>query len=671
MTLGNFLNDGKSKKLKNQNNQKEMVIQDLLLPVQNSKERTEDITHVIMHCISNVDNNSQDPYNVNAIYNRLRDKGLSTHYMIDREGTIFKLTNENRVAYHAKKDDMPSFPVYPKEVDQYSIGIELLGIRTQGETSDILTKEAYDSIDVSNIEWTNEQYGSLGLLLGDIYKRNPSIVRDGIFGQASNVAGRPFAYSHDSTRYTHNPNWMEGIKDTAKLSELSIPGTHDSMAYKTEVPATDHVYTQSMSLETQLDSGIRFLDMRCRYIDGSFAMHHGPYYLDAMFGDVLNIVTKFLGENPSETILMRVKQEHSEVSDQVFNETLQEYMDRYPTFFWDSKNGSIKNPILGGMRGKIVILRNVNGSDVGLNYPHNFNIQDEYKLDSNWSLYDKWLKVKNHLNNAKQAYPNGSGEAYINYLNGSTGKLPVYPYFVASGHSSPGTWAPRLSTGLTTPGWAHSYPDFPRTTCFLGICTISFEGTNILATDYITKNKLKYAGIVVSDFPGPDLINAVIKVNNHLLGSEVPGDVYQIVTSLNDTSVVDLNRSDNEVTLWSDNGEDNQKWKFVYDEKEGKYLIESMTEENLLLAWNGSHYPRKVVVKQKPAYKPYPDECYWTLRSLGGDYYEIINKGQRVYPGDYMPLWLDVDHSGTTNGTKITVHESNSTKAQKFKLRRV
>ncbi|MBN3522664.1 phosphatidylinositol-specific phospholipase C [Paenibacillus apiarius] len=320
-------------------------------------------------------------------------------------------------------------------------------------------------------------------------------------------------YSHDATADYQNPNWMGLIKEDARLSDLSIPGTHDSMAYKTSQPATDHVYTQSMTLNTQLNSGIRFLDIRCRYVDGSFALHHGPYYLDAMFGDVLNEVTDFLKRNPSETVLMRIKQEHSSVSNQVFNDTLQGYMDRYPGYFWDSRNGAITNPALGEMRGKIVILRNVAGSNIGIDYARQFDIQDNYTVSTNWDLYQKWLDVKKQLQKANDSHQQGSKTKFINYLSG--GNI-AYPYFVASGHSSPGTSAPRLATGLTTPGWSDSYPDFPRTDCFIGICTIAFEGTNVLTTDYIANHNLEYTGIVAADFPGKGLIENIINANKNL-----------------------------------------------------------------------------------------------------------------------------------------------------------
>lgn len=165
------------------------------------------------------------------------------------------------------------------------------------------------------------------------------------------------------------------------------------------------------------------------------------------------------------------------------------------------------------MRGKIVILLNVGGSNIGLNYSDDFHIQDDYNLSTNWDLYDKWLRIKAHLQTTNTAHRNGEHTKFINYLSGSGGS---FPYFVASGHNNPATGASRLATGLTTPGWKNSYPDFPRVNCFLGICTIALEGTNVLTTDYLAANFFDYAGIVVADFPGRDLINQVIQTNKKL-----------------------------------------------------------------------------------------------------------------------------------------------------------
>ncbi|MED1304786.1 insecticidal delta-endotoxin Cry8Ea1 family protein, partial [Bacillus pacificus] len=57
---------------------------------------------------------------------------------------------------------------------------------------------------------------------------------------------------------------------------------------------------------------------------------------------------------------------------------------------------------------------------------------------------------------------------------------------------------------------------------------------------------------------------------------------YQIITSLNDRSVVDLNQSNNNVTLWNNNGGNNQKWKFVYNPSTREYQIKNLANENLV-----------------------------------------------------------------------------------------
>src|SRR5438874_2499396 len=65
-------------------------------------------------------------------------------------------------------------------------------------------------------------------------------------------------YSHDSSIGYNNSDWMGALPDQLRLSELSIPGTHDSMSFH----GGDAVQTQSMPLSTQLESGIRVLDIR-------------------------------------------------------------------------------------------------------------------------------------------------------------------------------------------------------------------------------------------------------------------------------------------------------------------------------------------------------------------------------------------------------------------------
>lgn len=344
------------------------------------------------------------------------------------------------------------------------------------------------------------------------------------------VAHEHPGYRYDASIGTRNPDWMAAYPDSLRISELSIPGTHDTMS---DGPGGHIVQNQTASLQEQLLAGVRALDIRCRHIGDRFAMHHGSQFLGTFFGnDVLRVCQDFLKAHPGETILMRIKSEHTEEGNtREFYETFEWYRSQYPSLFWSP--GDSDNPALGEVRGKVVVLKNFNSfEDYGINWPSALGkatgagaddrgVQDWYALTTNWDLYEKWTYVRDHL---KRARDGDSNQLYFNWLSAAYGS---FPYFVASGHSNPATGAPRLSTGLTTPGWKDSYPDFPRVNCFLGICTIAFEGTNVLTTDklnlwYFFGKWLGFdphprVGIIYADFPGPGLINAVIRTNQNLL----------------------------------------------------------------------------------------------------------------------------------------------------------
>ena len=256
---------------------------------------------------------------------------------------------------------------------------------------------------------------------------------------------------------------MKNIRDNAKLSELALPGTHDSATFSAE-NVKNIAKTQTLNFSQQLEFGIRVLDLRIRQTGDRFALHHGALFLNSMFGDALNEIDYFLDKYPSETVLIRLKEDHKPDTNntQTLRKTLNTYLERHAKHYLNADS----NITLGKARGKFIILSNNDEFNYsGLIYSI-FNIQDEYTLKTNWQLYSKWESVKLQL---QKAYSGSKDRFYVNFLSGSGG---VFPYFVASGHSSSATSAPRLATGLTTPGWQGSYPDFPRIDCFIGICTI-------------------------------------------------------------------------------------------------------------------------------------------------------------------------------------------------------
>ena len=64
---------------------------------------------------------------------------------------------------------------------------------------------------------------------------------------------------HTIDAVANNPRWMTPLPDSLKLSELSLPGTHDTCA----LWGMAWGRAQAMTVSSQLHSGIRFMDLRC------------------------------------------------------------------------------------------------------------------------------------------------------------------------------------------------------------------------------------------------------------------------------------------------------------------------------------------------------------------------------------------------------------------------
>lgn len=343
--------------------------------------------------------------------------------------------------------------------------------------------------------------------------------------------------AHEDNAYTHSAlglftprmEWMKSLPDTVRLSELALPGTHDSSTFNLlqTLPAfpglgytiySDIVVTQAMDFERQLRVGIRVLDLRLRSTKDGFRLYHGPVDLHLSFESALDSVKKFLKANPSETVLIRVREEQHPATDFAGSqrEAFDSFMQRYQDYHFSAVRLS---STLGQARGKFVVLWDHSDFNrFGLRYSA-LVAQDKYSLTTNWDLHSKVEEVVAHL---KRASTGEKGQFYINYLSGSGG---AFPYFVASGHVSPQDDAARLSTGQIS--WLNegTNPHFPRTTCLFSLCTISFEGTNTVTRDTLnaisahlptnqwSSSVTRTVGIVMADFPGDSLIGAIIENN--------------------------------------------------------------------------------------------------------------------------------------------------------------
>jgi len=219
-------------------------------------------------------------------------------------------------------------------------------------------------------------------------------------------------------------NWMSGLQDNISISKISIPGTHDSGARVDAPVVSGTAKTQDLSIAEQLNAGVRFLDIRCRHIDNAFAIHHGSIYQNMNFDDVLNACYAFLQSNPSETIIMSVKEEYdASNTTRSFEQTFDSYVQKNPSK-WDL---GANIPTLSAVRGKIKLLRRfssgttkgINASPWADNTTFDINnsgvqlkVQDYYKVTNN---DDKWNGISSLLNEAKN---DTNGKLFVNFTSG-------------------------------------------------------------------------------------------------------------------------------------------------------------------------------------------------------------------------------------------------------------
>jgi len=164
----------------------------------------------------------------------------------------------------------------------------------------------------------------------------------------------------------NNSKWMQNIDDNQLINMIAIPGTHDSCAisgsrYRSfkllTLGCIPFVACQKMTVDEQLRSGIRFLDLRCTVVNNTFYMQHGIIGVNTKFEGVMETMTHFLTTNPSEVILIRIGQEKppQDNSTKTFAEVFYDYYTNYKNYFYDG-NGEIL-PAIKELRGKIFVMR--------------------------------------------------------------------------------------------------------------------------------------------------------------------------------------------------------------------------------------------------------------------------------------------------------------------------
>lgn len=279
----------------------------------------------------------------------------------------------------------------------------------------------------------------------------------------------------DEPKVTYTPSdWMGAIDDDKPISELSIPGTHDNCALYEPLGGT--AACQSMTIPEQLASGVRYLDIRCRRVDNSFEIYHGIVSQRLSFSELLSQIYAFLDENPTEAVIMCVKEEHTPSGENDSFETiLKRYIDEDPDRFF-TESGI---PAIGSVRGKIVLMRRFDGS---IGYP----------------AFHGWA------DNAEFTINNGSTSLHVqDYYNISDKALKwqMICDFFEKASPSPSSYYLNNTSGYTE--GLFSIPD---------ITDVS-EYINPLLAEYLKEENVGFLGITATDFMTEEMAELIVREN--------------------------------------------------------------------------------------------------------------------------------------------------------------
>ena len=237
-------------------------------------------------------------------------------------------------------------------------------------------------------------------------------------------------------------DWMGSLDGSLKLSEINIPGTHDT--------ATQYIFPayflqdQDTSVAAQLENGYRYLDVRVSLSKdaGELVMIHafgqcreGASLLSKAlsYDTFVDAAKSFLAVHPTECVIFCIKPEKGSDDVAAVKALIEKHVAMEPDLWYTESS----IPTLNEVRGKIVLCRRYDG-ELGLDFDwvdqgdatvlanpveahaisenETLYVQDRY----HYSVKDKWEAVCYTLENCKADETSFS----LNFLSTAQGKLP-------------------------------------------------------------------------------------------------------------------------------------------------------------------------------------------------------------------------------------------------------
>ncbi|KRW98644.1 PLC-like phosphodiesterase, TIM beta/alpha-barrel domain [Pseudocohnilembus persalinus] len=248
-----------------------------------------------------------------------------------------------------------------------------------------------------------------------------------------------------------NKQWMKELDENLYISQISLPGSHNSIAIHGEfLCCSSKSQCQSMDLTNQLFQGIRYfdIDMKISSTGRNLKGYNGFVDQNIRIDSIFEQFYDFLEDNPSETILLQLNHENKNNKENLskFQNVFLKKLNFYNKKIKLSKRPQIevdqwfylKNqiPKLNEVRGKVVLIRNFYGTE-GIQYFKNQkiivqesldktieqitnNIQQHHKyinkeylsLQMSFNSIDQKKQLQNELQNNEEGYQQQNGNIY-------------------------------------------------------------------------------------------------------------------------------------------------------------------------------------------------------------------------------------------------------------------
>lgn len=218
-------------------------------------------------------------------------------------------------------------------------------------------------------------------------------------------------------------DWMQSLAGQRRLSELSIPGSHDSGAR--HEPWGGTAICQTLDIASQLTAGVRFLDIRCRHLRNQFKIYHGIIDQKLSFDEVQSNCLAFLQTHPGECILMSIREEGDPAGD---TRSFEDTFDAVIAGSRDKWHLKESIPTLAEARGKIVLIRRFDAQKTPEGIPATdwkwnttfsiggrMRVQDAYVVTNNQA---KWAAIESLYQEE------AAGKGRVLYLNFTSGCRP-------------------------------------------------------------------------------------------------------------------------------------------------------------------------------------------------------------------------------------------------------